>query len=70
MTEGSQFVSDIMETGSRMDKLAAPFGEIRILTDGRPVPFAAQEGSGKGAVCPHLLGRSDRYIFCSRRKET
>ena len=40
-----------------MRKLITPFGEIKILIDGNPVSYFAQEGRKLDALCPHVLGR-------------
>ncbi|MBQ6653975.1 MAG: hypothetical protein IJM79_00395 [Erysipelotrichaceae bacterium] len=40
-----------------MEKLSTPFGEIKILIDGKPVMFHAQEGRKIEVTCPDLLGR-------------
>ena len=40
-----------------MKTLSTPFGDIKILIDGRPVPYSAQEGKKLDISCPHLLGR-------------
>ncbi len=37
--------------------LLTPFGEIKILIDAYPVPFAAREGRKTEGLCPHVLGR-------------
>ncbi len=40
-----------------METLFTPFGEIRILLDAQPIPYAAQEGRKLDGLCPHVLGR-------------
>ncbi|MDY5730896.1 MAG: hypothetical protein SPL05_05065 [Eubacteriales bacterium] len=40
-----------------MKKLSTPFGEIKILIDGKPVSYFAQEGRKLDVLCPHVLGR-------------
>ena len=40
-----------------MEKILTPFGEIKILIDGQPVPYFAQEGRKQDILCPHILGR-------------
>lgn len=40
-----------------MEKLSTPFGEIKILIDGKSVPYFAQEGRKPDVLCPHVLGR-------------
>ena len=40
-----------------MEKLLTPFGEIKILIDGQPIPYLAQKGRKLDGLCPHTLGR-------------
>ncbi|MBR3663823.1 MAG: hypothetical protein IKN64_04110 [Desulfovibrio sp.] len=40
-----------------MEKLITPFGEIKILTDGKTTSFSAEEGRKLDVLCPHVLGR-------------
>lgn len=40
-----------------MEKLIAPFGEIKILIDNRPISYFAQERRKVDDLCPHVLGR-------------
>lgn len=40
-----------------MNKLITPFGEIQILIDGIPVPYAAKEGRKYDGLCSNVLGR-------------
>lgn len=40
-----------------MEKLSTPFGEIKILIDGKSVPYSAQEGRKPDVLCSHVLGR-------------
>lgn len=40
-----------------MEKLLTPYGEIKILIDGKPVPYFAQEGRKLDVLCPRVLGR-------------
>ena len=42
---------------NKMEKLLTPFGEIKILIDGNPVPYVAQEVRKHDVLCPHVLGR-------------
>ncbi|MEE1597703.1 hypothetical protein VOI45_02710 [Acidaminococcus fermentans] len=37
--------------------LLTPFGEIKILIDGKPIPYVAQRGRNLEGMCPHVLGR-------------
>ena len=47
-----------------MEKLLTPFGEIKILIDGKSVPYSAQEGRKLDALCPHVLGRYQIAAQC------
>lgn len=40
-----------------MENLSTPFGEIKILIDGKAVPYFAQEGRKPDVLCPHVLER-------------
>lgn len=40
-----------------MEKLITPFGEIKILIDGKSTSYTAEEGRKLDALCPHILGR-------------
>ena len=40
-----------------MESLITPFGEIKILLDGKQIPYSVQKGKNIESLCPHLLGR-------------
>ena len=40
-----------------MESLLTPFGEIKILIDGKEVPYLAQKGGNLDGLCQHVLGR-------------
>ena len=40
-----------------MEKLITPFGEIKILIDGKATSYIAEEGRKLDVLCPHVLGR-------------
>lgn len=40
-----------------MEKLITPFGEIKILIDGKAASYTAEEGRKLDDLCPHVLGR-------------
>ena len=40
-----------------MKKLRTPFGEIKILIDGKTTSYTAEEGRKLDVLCPHVLGR-------------
>ncbi len=40
-----------------MEKLITPFGEIKILIDGKATSYTAEEGRKLDVLCPHVLGR-------------
>ena len=40
-----------------MKKLRTPFGEIKILIDGKATSYTAEEGRKLDVLCPHVLGR-------------
>jgi hypothetical protein len=42
-----------------MESLLTPFGEIKILIDGKEVPYLAQKGGNLDGLC-HELGGHDR----------
>lgn len=46
-----------------MENLTTPFGEIKILIDGKTVPYVAQEGRKLDVLCPHVLGRYQITVF-------
>ena len=46
-----------------MENLATPFGEIKILIDGKSVPYVAQEGRKLDVLCPRVLGRYQITVF-------
>ncbi len=53
-----------------MGRLITPFGEIKILIDGKPVSYFAQEGRKLDVLCPHVLGRYQIAVrFNPDRKE-
>ena len=40
-----------------MSSLITPFGEIKILIDGKQIPYSAMEGRKLDVLCPNVLGR-------------
>lgn len=42
---------------TEMEKLLTPFGEIRVLIDANPVPYAVREARREDPLWPHILGR-------------
>lgn len=40
-----------------METLITPFGDIKVLIDGQPVPYFSQAGRKLDVLCPHVLGR-------------
>lgn len=45
------------DDGKKTKTLLTPFGEIKILVDGKPIPYVAQRGRNLEGMCPHVLGR-------------
>jgi len=41
----------------KVKALLTPFGKIKILIDGKPIPYVAQRGRNLEGMCPHVLGR-------------
>ena len=39
------------------ETLLTPFGEIKILIDGKPIPYVAQRGKKLEGMCLHVLRR-------------